>query len=33
MWNMNCFAILAIIEATGTVSKGLKNLETIPGKQ
>jgi hypothetical protein len=33
MWNMKCFVIPVIIEATGIVTKGLKNyLETIPGK-
>jgi hypothetical protein len=33
MWNMKCFIIPVIIEATGIVTKGLKiYLETIPGK-
>jgi glutamate 5-kinase len=32
MWNMKCFVILVIIGAAGTVTKGLKNLETIPRK-
>jgi hypothetical protein len=33
MWNMKCFAIPVIIEATGIVSKSLqKYLETIPGQ-
>jgi hypothetical protein len=26
MWNMKCFVIPVIIEATGTVSKSLKNI-------
>jgi hypothetical protein len=29
---MKCFVILVIIVATGTVSKRLENLETIPGQ-
>jgi hypothetical protein len=32
MWNMKCFVIPVIIGAMGIVSKGLKNLETIPGQ-
>jgi hypothetical protein len=33
MWNMKCFVIPVIIEATGIVTRGLKKyLETIPGK-
>jgi hypothetical protein len=33
MWNMKCFVIAAIIEATGIVRKSLqKYLETIPGQ-
>jgi hypothetical protein len=33
MWNMKCFVIPVIIEATGIVSKSLqKYLETIPGQ-
>jgi hypothetical protein len=32
MWNMKCFVIPLIIEATGIVTRGLKKyLETIPG--
>jgi hypothetical protein len=29
---MKCFVIPVIIEATGIVTKSLKNLETIPGQ-
>jgi hypothetical protein len=32
MWNMKCFVITVIIGTTGTVSRGQKNLETIPGE-
>jgi hypothetical protein len=32
MWNMQFFVIPIIIRDTGIVSKGLKNLETIPGQ-
>jgi hypothetical protein len=33
MWNMKCFVIPVIIEATGIVTRGLKKyLETTPGK-
>jgi hypothetical protein len=31
MWNMKHFVILVVIGAMGIVSKGLKNLKTIPG--
>jgi hypothetical protein len=32
MWNIKCFIIPVITEATGIVTKGLKKyLETIPG--
>jgi hypothetical protein len=31
MWDVKC-VIPVIIAVTGTVTKGLKNLETIPGK-
>jgi hypothetical protein len=29
---MKCFVIPVIIEATGILSKKLKNLETVPGQ-
>jgi hypothetical protein len=33
MWNMKCFVIPVITEATGIVTRGLKRYpETIPGK-
>jgi hypothetical protein len=32
MLDMKCFVIPVITGATGIVTKGLKNLETIPGK-
>jgi hypothetical protein len=32
MWNMKCFVIPIITEATGIVSKGLKYTEKIPGQ-
>jgi hypothetical protein len=32
MWNMKCFIIPVITGATGIVTKGLKCMETIPGK-
>jgi hypothetical protein len=31
-WNMKCFVITVITGAMRTVSKSLKNLETIPGQ-
>jgi hypothetical protein len=32
MWNMKCFVIPVITGATRIVTRGVKNLETIPGK-
>jgi ribosomal protein S19 len=32
MWNRKCFIIPVIIGPNGIVTKGQKNLETIPGK-
>jgi len=33
MWIIKCFVMPVISGTTGTVTKGLKNLETVPGKR